>query len=274
MASPAIAVIWTYRATIKALIQRWNTDPVYSHGYVVVVLAAVLLAARRRDYGRVPLRTNWWGVPWLVAALATYQAGTVFFVEWFDAISLLVCLCGVAALCGGGQALRCSAPAIAFLAFMIPLPFRAEQAVAQPLQTLATNAGTYTLQTLGIPALADGNVIVLEDARLGVAEACSGLRMLLIFLALATAIALLIEQPRWLKLVLVSTAVPIALVSNWARITTTGVLHVAVSSRAADRFFHDFAGWMMMPLALALLWVELRLLSALAGRSTRTWSTT
>jgi hypothetical protein len=43
----------------------------------------------------------------------------------------------------------------------------------------------------------------------------------------------------------------------------TGVLHELVGGQAAHAFFHDAGGWMMMPLALCLLGVELKLLSAL-----------
>jgi hypothetical protein len=41
----------------------------------------------------------------------------------------------------------------------------------------------------------------------------------------------------------------------------TGVLHKTVGSRVADVVFHDLAGWLMMPLALGMLWAELRLLA-------------
>ena len=40
----------------------------------------------------------------------------------------------------------------------------------------------------------------------------------------------------------------------------TGILHETVGSELADMVFHDLAGWLMMPLALALLWVELQIL--------------
>ena len=38
-------------------------------------------------------------------------------------------------------------------------------------------------------------------------------------------------------------------------------LHPASLTEFADRLFHDWAGWMMMPLALALLWLEMWFLS-------------
>ena len=62
-----------------------------------------------------------------------------------------------------------------FLSFMIPLPWRIENALGPPIQWLATLASTFTLQSLGFMAFAEGNVIQLNDAHIGVVEACSRL---------------------------------------------------------------------------------------------------
>jgi len=146
---------------------------------------------------------------------------------------------------------------------MLPLPFRLEGAMAYPLQRVATKVSTYALQTLGFPALAEGNVIHLEDHEIGVVEACSGLSMLFTFIAMATGVVLVIRRP-WLdKLLIVASAIPISLLVNMIRITVTGVLHEMVGSRLANLVFHDLAGWLMMPMALGLLWLELDLLSRL-----------
>jgi exosortase len=142
----------------------------------------------------------------------------------------------------------------------VPLPYTLEVALAHPLQRVATLASTYALQTLGFVAFSEGNVIRLGQVRIGVVEACSGLSMLVIFFALATAVSLLIDRSWPEKIFLVLSAVPIALLCNITRITVTGILHKTVGSELADYVFHDLAGWLMMPLALGLLWVELRLL--------------
>jgi exosortase len=128
---------------------------------------------------------------------------------------------------------------------------------------MSTLASTYLLQVLGISALAEGNIILLDDREIGVAEACSGLRMLMVFFTLAVAVALVIERRVWEKLVLVASAVPIAVASNVLRITIAGVLHDTVSSEWANRFFHDLGGWLMMPVALGMMWLVLQLLSRL-----------
>ena len=126
-----------------------------------------------------------------------------------------------------------------------------------PLQWLATLVSTFTLQTLGFMAFAEGNVIQLTDGNIGVVEACSGLSMVITFIALSVGMALVVERPLLDKIVLVLSAIPVALVANIARITLTGVLHETIGGQIADRFYHDVAGWVMIPFALVLYWCEI-----------------
>jgi exosortase/archaeosortase family protein len=116
-------------------------------------------------------------------------------------------------------------------------------------------ASSYLLEVMGIPAVTEGNVILLRDLDLGVVEACSGLCMLITFFAASAAIALLVKQPLWVRIPLSLSAVPIAVLVNVLRITLAGFLHETVGSRVANLVFHDLAGWLMMPAALGLLWL-------------------
>jgi exosortase len=128
------------------------------------------------------------------------------------------------------------------------------------LQRVATIASTYALQTLGVPAVSEGNVVLLSETRLGIVEACSGLSMLVTFFALAAAVAILATR-NWIEAIVVfCSAIPIAVVANVARITVTGALYEANQNELARVIFHDVAGWLMMPLGLGLLLVELHIL--------------
>jgi exosortase len=166
-------------------------------------------------------------------------------------------LLGIAVAAGGRGVLTWVAPAILFLVFTIPLPYRAQNALSGALQSTATAASTYTLQTLGVPAVAEGNVILLSEDRLGVVEACNGLSMLVTFFALATGVAILARRSLVERLLVVASAIPIAIVANVCRISLTGVLFEASRGDWARMVFHDLAGWLMMPLALVLLLGEL-----------------
>jgi exosortase len=242
---------------------RWARDPQYSHGYLVPGFSLVLLWRRRRELGTQPLRPSPWGLPLLFAAGGLLLTGAHYYVNWLEAVSLLVALAGAAVLLAGWRGLLWSWPAIAFLLFMIPLPYRLQTALGQPLQRLATDASTFLMQCLGLPALAEGNTILLNEVQIGIVEACSGLTMLLTFFALATALALLVQRRPLDRALIVVSAAPVALLANIIRITVTGVLHETVGGDIANAVFHDWAGWLMMPLALGLLWLVFQVFSRL-----------
>jgi exosortase len=257
-ATLAAVLIWAFAPTFAELAHRWSTDTQYSHGYLVPIFAVFLLWHQRKYCAAIQPCFSWWGLAVLALGTGLRFVGDYLYMDWIDAAALLPCLVGFAVLFGGLPALIWAWPAIAFLAFMIPLPFSLETALAHPLQHLATLVSTYTLQTLGFPALSEGNTILINETRIGVVEACSGLSMLVIFFALSTAFIILVDRPWWQRVVLLASAVPIALIANITRITVTGVMHETVGHQAADLVFHDLAGWLMPPFALALLWLELK----------------
>lgn len=257
------ALAWAFWPTLVQLVKRWVSDPQYSHGYLVPGFALVLLWLRREKLSQVTPRLSWGGVALLAAALALYLAGIGFYFDTLAQVALLPALTGICVVLGGWRVLAWAWPAIAFLAFMLPLPFRLEVMLSHPLRRICTVASTYILQTIGLPAVADGNVIILDDLHIGVVEACSGLSMLVVFFAIATAVVLLIRRPLLDKVLLLASAAPIAIVANVIRITVTGLLYKFAGKQLADAFFHDFAGWFMMPLAVGILWLELWFLSGL-----------
>ncbi len=243
----------------------WFTQwlkPDYSHGFLVP-LFAVFLAWHWRE--RAPARLRWpdpWGLAFIAGGIALFFAADKFNIarEWLQGLSLVLNLCGAALLLGGWPTLRWLAPALAFLLFMFPLPYSVEHALGSKLQLVAAVASEFVLQTIGYPTYREGIVLYVKDHVLEVEKACSGLSMLLTFLALSTGMALVVKRP-WLdRLLILVSAVPVAVLANVIRISLTGVLYNEGGKELGDRVFHDFAGWMMMPIALVILWGELKLL--------------
>ena len=260
----AVALTWAFWPSLREMFARWSDDPRYSHGFLVPLFAAYLLWSRRDRMQTTPARPRpVWGLALLGLGLLLSLAGARFYVGWVESIALLPCLAGLAVLWGGWPALRWSAPSIGFLAFMIPLPYRVETALGYPLQRLGTIASTYILQTTGLPAVAEGNIILIDEAKIGVVEACNGLGMLMTFVAFAVAVVLVSRRGLADKAIVLLCAAPIALFANVTRITATGLLHRLASGKAADTFYHDLAGWLMMPVALLAFGCELKILSHL-----------
>jgi exosortase len=252
--------LWAYWSTFTVLAERWSNTAQYSHGFLVPLFAGIVLWFRRDQLKKAHLEPNVWGILLLLAGGLLRLVGAYFYYPWFDGLSLLPSLAGLAVLLGSWPALRWAWPAIGFLLFMLPLPFFVEVALAQPLQRFATLASTYLLQTMGIPALAEGNIVVLSTTKIGVVEACNGLGMLVLFFAVSTALAFVIKRDVWQRLIIIVSAIPVALIANVARISVTGVLSETVGSDFAHVVFHDWGGWLMMPLALGLLYLELQLM--------------
>ena len=256
-------LIWACWPTLLDIAHGWATKPEYSHGYFVPLFSLFLLWHRRELLQGQPLEPTWWGLPLVLAGVGLHQAGARWYFDWFSAAAILPLFAGLFLTLGGWRAFRWSWPAVVFLIFMIPLPYRIEVALAYPLQNLATVASTYVLQTLGFAAVAEGNIIIMEEARIGVIEACNGLGMLVTFFAATTAVIMMIRRHWVEKVIIFLSTIPIALASNILRITATGIVADIWGSQVAEDIAHDWFGYLMMILALVLLALVLKIMSAL-----------
>lgn len=254
----AAVFLWSYWPTIGTLVRAWEEQADYSHGYLVVPVALSFLWARREYFPGFAPRLAWWGLLLVIVSIAMRYAGALVYLGAVDAWSMLLWVAGATWFMGGWKLVRWSAPSIAFLWFMIPLPYRVERWLSLPLQSVATKLSCSLLQCLGQPALSEGNTILLGEHQLEIEEACSGLRIFVGIAALAFAYLVLVRRTWWEKLLLVASIVPIALIANSTRIVITGVLYQYTSGEIAHKFSHDIAGWAMIPFAAflfaAFLW--------------------
>jgi exosortase len=268
----ALVFCWTYWSSFWHLFGAWKTQEDYQHGFVVPIFAVVLLWLRRDMLqSKASSSGHLWGLP-LIFLWALMRWTAVYFnYGSLPELSLLPFLAGVALFVGGWRGILWAWPAILFLIFMIPLPGSIQGIASGRLQSLATRISTYAIQTLGIPAVASGNIIQMtEEHQLNVAEACSGLRMMTLFFAICLGGAFVTRRPLWEKLVMIASAPFIALVSNAIRIILTGIFtQIGISwPNVLDLAkwhgtIHDWAGYLMMPIGLLLLLAEMTLLAKL-----------
>ena len=267
LAALGLCVAWGLWPNLVSMATKWSKDARYSHGVLVPVFAAVLWRMRMPEGTSRAIGANWLGLALIVVGASVQLLGSLIFLEWLETASLLFYVAALVALWGGASILRWAWAPVAYLVFMIPLPYKVETSMGWPLQYTATVTSTFLLQTMGLAASAEGNTIVLPHGRIGVVEACNGLGILFTFFATASAVAMAIDRSFWQKALIVASAAPIALVANVTRITATGYLHETAGGPIADMVYHDLAGWLMMPFALIMLWAELRLASLLMVES-------
>ncbi|MGL6096507.1 MAG: exosortase/archaeosortase family protein [Fimbriiglobus sp.] len=257
VAAGLLAFGWAFFPTLSFMVGKWTDDPQYSHGFLVPVFAGWLLWRKGADAltGGRPLPVVG-GIVLLAALGVRWFAGALLFHQ-LDALALLVTVTGLALVGGGWKLTRAALPAIAFLVFMVPLPYELERNVGGPLKIAATEASTFFLQMLGYPAIAEGNLILIDEVKLGVVDACSGLKMLVTFAAFAAGAVLLLDRTMFEKFMILLGVVPIAVAVNVARVTATGIAYTLTDSKPTHDFLHDLFGWLMMPAGLGLLAFQL-----------------
>jgi exosortase len=246
------AFLWSYWPTLEAMVASWNREPDYSHGFLVPPLALLILWVRRDLFPRDAARFAWSGLFLIAISQAMHCAGGLLYLGALSSWSVPVWIGGVVWLLVGWRVYRWFLPSVAFLFFMVPLPYGVEHMASRPLQLVATRISATVLQLFGQPALAEGNTILMDAYRLEVEQACSGLRLFMGVIALAYFYVAVTRRTWWEKLVLIASVLPVALIANSARIVGTGLLYQWISEEAGKKFTHDVAGWVMVPFAALL----------------------
>ncbi len=263
---------WAYGPNLQWLWGVWSEEPNYSHGFLVIPIALAIFWQRLADarFDWQASRTPWWSWILLVPILALRVFAYENYDIWLENFTLVPAVACLILAVGGWPLLQRGWPAVVFLVFMLPLPQSANNMIALPLQQIATLGSVFVMQLTGLWAIAEGNVITLRDhafhlQTLEVAKACNGLSMLMTLAATVTATIILFPLANWKRIVVLASAIPIALLSNIVRIVATGWCYYRFEGETARKLAHDLSGIvLMMPLAGLLVWLELRLLSWLA----------
>ena len=256
------ALLVTCGSTIAKLVELWGSNPEYSHG-VFVPLFTLWIFYTRREEVQQSLRNKQsvsvvlFGVALILLGGGIRIGGIFARALSVEGAALPIMLLGIGfAALGWVTAIRFS-PVVGFLVFMVPVPGVVLNDVGMFLQGVATEASTICFQLVGIPAMNDGVVIALPNAELQIAEACSGIRMLITLAAMVSAYCIVSERTTFEKVLLLLSVLPIAVSVNVLRIVCTGATYEYLPTWG--NAIHEAAGWFMMIAGFLLLLLELRL---------------
>jgi exosortase len=194
----------------------------------------------------------------MLASLAGYQ--------WFlwvtpmgypRATMMLLCLLGVVvALCGLPILRRIWVPWL-YLFFAVPLPQSVYFRLTDPLRRLAAVVATQVLGLFGnldIQKIGSNIEYVYQGqvGTLGVADACSGMRSTMTLCALGVAVAFISDRPWWQRVIMIASCIPIAVFSNFIRVTVTCILHIYVDPKYATGTYHTILGLITLLIAFGI----------------------
>ncbi len=254
-------IMLSYWSTITDLFKEWQRNDDYSAGQLVPLIAIFLVWRERKTLRTCFLKPCWWAIGLLIIAQAARFYGLMFMYESAERYSLVLTITGTVLLVAGWQMFRSLSWILTFLFLMGPFRGPIRYLLCGPLRRISTTGSVFLLEAFGVRVSQQGNVVTLNDnIPMAVAEACSGLRMLVAFIIVTAFIAYMVKRSRWHKAVLLVSSIPVAVMCNILRICITAVLFLLVSTEVAEKFFHDFAGLAMMPAAVILIFSELWLL--------------
>lgn len=253
-------VVLTYWNVLQGLVTAWSTDDNYSHGFFIVPLAAFFAWERRQAFNATPIVPSWSGVLVVAFSLLLLMAGLLGAELFLSRVSVIGVLVGTVLFLFGWPRLRVLLFPLAFLLLMIPLPALIFNKIAFPLQLLASRVGESAIDTIDIPILREGNVLILANTTLEVAEACSGIRSLVSLFTLGLVFGYFVDPRPWVRAVIALSAVPVAILANGLRVASAGVAAHYYGNAGVEGLFHDFSGWVVFVVAFLMMFGLQRLL--------------
>lgn len=242
-----------YYTIVPYMVQQWYNDPNYSHGFIVPLIAGYFLYERRQELLASTSEPSSTGLLVVLFGALQLCIGYLSFELYTMRSSLIVILAGLILSFFGTRVFRIMLLPLCYLFFMVPLPYIVYDAIAFPLKQLVAKYSVEVLQLMGVVIIREGNVLILPETTLEVADACSGIRSLVSLIALAAAFAFVTQKGVLRRTVMIVAAIPIAILTNGLRVVGTGVLAQYWGAKAAEGFFHEFAGLAVFAVALVLL---------------------
>lgn len=254
------ALLLVYWNVITGLVGAWSTDDNYSHGFFIVPLALYFAWERRAKIAATPIDPAAFGLVVVAGSLFLLIAGLLGAELFLSRVSIIGTIAGAILFLYGWRMLRVVLFPLAFMLLMVPLPAIIFNKIAFPLQLLASHVGEKTITAMDIPILREGNVLILANATLEVAEACSGIRSLVSLFTLGIVFGYFVDRRPWVRSVIAFSAIPVAILANGLRVASAGVAAHNFGSAGVEGLFHEFSGWVVFVLAFLMMLALQRLL--------------
>ena len=253
-----------YYDGLTHMVRSWGSED-YSYCYLVPVVILCMIWEKRRAFKRLPARVSGWGFLLFVPALGLFWLGelggeylTLYLSAWLVVMALVW-------IHAGWRRIKVILFPLMMIPAMFPLPSFLHNRLSLKLKLISSQVGVEMMQMAGMSAYREGNVIDLGFTQLQVVDACNGLRYLFPIIILSLLLAWVFRAPFWKRLLLVLSSLPLVVLTNSFRIAATGLLYEPFGSKVAEGFFHDFSGWLIFMVTLAILLLEMWLLDKLPG---------
>ena len=251
LAITGAAFLLCFTPAIIDLIRAWLNVPDAAHGLLIAPVA-VWLAWRTGLVANLRPAV-WSGTVLILIAVALFVVGRAAGVETVPRAALMIALVGLTLWYAGWSQLLAWWLPFLLLALTVPLPESLIASITLPLQGIAAKLGASMIAWRHIPVQLSGSVIRLPGHTLFVSEACSGLRSLTALVSMAILVGALFLRNPISRVLMLVTAVGIAIVVNGVRVFLTGFLVFFVDPKLGEGFMHLTEGYLLFLVSLGIL---------------------
>jgi exosortase len=238
----AAAALGLYAPVVIGMARDWSEFPSLSHGFAVPLISAYLLWHRRALLATAHVAGSAVGLPVIILAVGMLLIGSLGSEPFVARLSLPLALFGTVLFLMGPRVARLAWIPIAYLAFMIPLPYLTLKALTYQSRLFDAGVTATVLGWLGVPVLREGVMLHLANMTLEVADDCSSVPAIAALLALGAAYSQLQARPTWIRVLLTASAAPLGLLSNILRLIVTSLGAYYVGPIVLGSVIHKFSG--------------------------------
>lgn len=247
------ATLALYAPVIVGMAAAWAKFPSLSHGFAVPFISAYLAWTRREAIAAEPLGRSVAGLAIFLCSLLMLVIGSLGGESFITGLSFPLVLMGVVLFLAGPRVMKRAWMSLAYLAFMIPLPYIALHALTYRARLFDAGVTATGLRWLRIPVFQDGVMLHLPNMTLEVADDCSSVPAIAALMALGVAYAQVHPRPGWVRSALTLAAVPLGLAANLVRLIATSMAVYYLGDIALDNVIHRFSGTSVFMATVVLL---------------------
>ena len=255
-----LLLLAAYVQTLFGVAGSWFNEALnMEHGIFVPFAVAYMAWMKKEELARVKISPSWLGASLVLITALVFFLSTLAQWMWVSRICFLISLIGCIWAACGFRMIRSLVYPLCTLLLMFPPPSFVIDRVTLQLQLLASRLGEMSLEALGYSVLREGNILEMVGEKLAVAEACSGIRSLMALIFLAAVYSFFFVPQKRIRVILLLSVVPIAVVCNAGRIVATGVVG-QFNRELAHGMLHATFGYLGLCLGALMLFGLHRLL--------------
>lgn len=239
-----------FAPTFLWMYQRWTaTDSYFGHGFLIPLVSLYWIFKKKEVLKKIGPSPDL-GLGTALLALGSFLQFVSFLLRiyFLSAFSFVIILIGLVILLFGRRIAREIAFPLLFLLLMVPLPLLVISEITLKMKFWASEMAAFLIAHTGVPAVREGSYIRTPHSILLVADPCSGLRSLLVFVVFGLIFAYESKRlPLWQRALILISSLPLALFSNVMRIWFLGLVGevYGMGYTGPGAMPHEISGYMV-----------------------------